>query len=168
MSKLKSMSVLLVTTWAFTVCFAVWMMFGVTGIPIRTQLGSQFNPIRPPYSDAGADRRAVPASAWHLDRPVRRADHHAAAFDRLRRPALGFVLCDPILAISAARFGAGPGRRLVLGRHSLCRAFLSEGARGFRDGLLWRRHDLALRSICSSRRSSSTTMAGSRCRKFMR
>ena len=39
MSKLKSMSVLLVTTWAFTVCFAVWMMFGVTGIPIRTQLG---------------------------------------------------------------------------------------------------------------------------------
>jgi NNP family nitrate/nitrite transporter-like MFS transporter len=24
---------------AFTVCFAVWMMFGVTGIPIRTQLG---------------------------------------------------------------------------------------------------------------------------------
>ena len=39
MSKLKSISVLLVTTWAFTVCFAVWMMFGVTGIPIRTQLG---------------------------------------------------------------------------------------------------------------------------------
>jgi NNP family nitrate/nitrite transporter-like MFS transporter len=24
---------------AFTVCFAVWMMFGVTGIPIQTQLG---------------------------------------------------------------------------------------------------------------------------------
>ena len=39
MSTLKAVSVLLVTTWAFTVCFAVWMMFGVTGIPIRTQLG---------------------------------------------------------------------------------------------------------------------------------
>src|SRR5690606_2595343 len=26
-------------TWAFTVCFAVWMMFGVTGIPIGAQLG---------------------------------------------------------------------------------------------------------------------------------
>ncbi len=38
MSKLRSLSVLLVTTWAFTVCFAVWMMFGVTGIPIRAQL----------------------------------------------------------------------------------------------------------------------------------
>jgi NNP family nitrate/nitrite transporter-like MFS transporter len=38
-SKSGNISVLLVTTWAFTVCFAVWMMFGVTGIPIRTQLG---------------------------------------------------------------------------------------------------------------------------------
>src|SRR5215469_10910127 len=32
------LSVLFVTTWAFTACFAVWTMFGVTGIPIRTQL----------------------------------------------------------------------------------------------------------------------------------
>jgi len=31
--------VLLVTTLAFAVCFAAWMMFGVTGIPIGTQLG---------------------------------------------------------------------------------------------------------------------------------
>ena len=38
MAKSGNLSVLLVTTWAFTVCFAVWMMFGVTGIPIRTQL----------------------------------------------------------------------------------------------------------------------------------
>ncbi|MGH7086966.1 MAG: MFS transporter, partial [Acetobacteraceae bacterium] len=33
------MTVLPVTTLAFAVCFAVWMMFGVTGIPIRRQLG---------------------------------------------------------------------------------------------------------------------------------
>ena len=39
MSKRGNVSVLLVTTWAFTICFAVWMMFGVTGIPIRAQLG---------------------------------------------------------------------------------------------------------------------------------
>jgi NNP family nitrate/nitrite transporter-like MFS transporter len=31
--------VLAASTIAFTVCFAVWMMFGVTGIPIRAQLG---------------------------------------------------------------------------------------------------------------------------------
>jgi MFS transporter, NNP family, nitrate/nitrite transporter len=32
-------STLLVSTFAFTICFAVWMMFGVIGIPIRRQLG---------------------------------------------------------------------------------------------------------------------------------
>jgi NNP family nitrate/nitrite transporter-like MFS transporter len=39
MSERRSFIVLLATTWAFTICFAVWMMFGVTGIPIREQLG---------------------------------------------------------------------------------------------------------------------------------
>ncbi|MEO8758794.1 MAG: nitrate/nitrite transporter [Devosia sp.] len=34
-----SMRVLIVSTFAFTVCFAVWLMFGVIGIPIRAQLG---------------------------------------------------------------------------------------------------------------------------------
>jgi NNP family nitrate/nitrite transporter-like MFS transporter len=38
MLKSGNLSVLLVTTWAFTACFAVWTMFGVTGIPIRTEL----------------------------------------------------------------------------------------------------------------------------------
>lgn len=38
MSKSRSLSVLFVTTWAFTACFAVWTMFGVVGIPIRAQL----------------------------------------------------------------------------------------------------------------------------------
>jgi NNP family nitrate/nitrite transporter-like MFS transporter len=33
------MKVLVASTLAFTMCFAVWMMFGVTGIPIRQQLG---------------------------------------------------------------------------------------------------------------------------------
>jgi len=39
MSGRRSLVVLLATTWSFTICFAVWMMFGVTGIPIREQLG---------------------------------------------------------------------------------------------------------------------------------
>ncbi|WP_434722867.1 MFS transporter [Mesorhizobium sp. RIZ17] len=39
MTGVRSFIVLLATTWAFTICFAVWMMFGVTGIPIREQLG---------------------------------------------------------------------------------------------------------------------------------
>ena len=35
----KAISVLVVSTLAFTVCFMVWMMFGVIGIPLKKQLG---------------------------------------------------------------------------------------------------------------------------------
>ncbi|MDH5287833.1 MAG: MFS transporter, partial [Betaproteobacteria bacterium] len=34
----KAWSVLLVSTLAFTVCFMVWMMFGVIGVPIKKTL----------------------------------------------------------------------------------------------------------------------------------
>ena len=35
----QALSVLMVSTLAFTVCFMVWMMFGVIGIPIKKTLG---------------------------------------------------------------------------------------------------------------------------------
>src|SRR5512137_1572229 len=35
----KALSVLIVSTLAFTVCFMVWMMFGVIGIPLKKTLG---------------------------------------------------------------------------------------------------------------------------------
>jgi MFS transporter, NNP family, nitrate/nitrite transporter len=35
----RALSVLIVSTLAFTVCFMVWMMFAVIGIPIKQQLG---------------------------------------------------------------------------------------------------------------------------------
>lgn len=38
MSNVRSILVLAVTTWAFVVCFAVWLMFGVIGIPIKREL----------------------------------------------------------------------------------------------------------------------------------
>ncbi|MDE2613045.1 MAG: MFS transporter, partial [Burkholderiales bacterium] len=34
----QAWSVLIVSTLAFTVCFMVWMMFGVIGIPIKKAL----------------------------------------------------------------------------------------------------------------------------------
>ena len=37
--KRQQLSVLIVSTLAFTVCFRVWMMFGVIGIPIKKTLG---------------------------------------------------------------------------------------------------------------------------------
>jgi MFS transporter, NNP family, nitrate/nitrite transporter len=39
MSETRRVVVLLATTAVFAVCFAVWLMFGVTGIPIRKELG---------------------------------------------------------------------------------------------------------------------------------
>jgi NNP family nitrate/nitrite transporter-like MFS transporter len=39
MSNLGSILVLAASTWAFIVCFAVWLMFGVIGIPIKNELG---------------------------------------------------------------------------------------------------------------------------------
>ena len=44
-SRARALTVLFITTLAFAVCFAAWMMFGVTGIPIRKALhlnASQF------------------------------------------------------------------------------------------------------------------------------
>lgn len=35
----KQMSVLVSSTFAFTICFAIWMMFAVLGVPIKAQLG---------------------------------------------------------------------------------------------------------------------------------
>ena len=35
----RALASLLAATFAFAMCFAVWMMFGVTGIPIREKLG---------------------------------------------------------------------------------------------------------------------------------
>jgi NNP family nitrate/nitrite transporter-like MFS transporter len=35
----QQMSVLIGSTFAFTICFAIWMMFAVLGIPIKTSLG---------------------------------------------------------------------------------------------------------------------------------
>jgi len=35
----KQVSVVASSTFAFTICFAVWMMFAVIGIPIKQSLG---------------------------------------------------------------------------------------------------------------------------------
>ncbi|HEX4939535.1 MAG TPA: nitrate/nitrite transporter [Candidatus Kapabacteria bacterium] len=35
----RALMVLLSSTWAFTICFAAWMIFAVLGIPIKQQLG---------------------------------------------------------------------------------------------------------------------------------
>ena len=88
----QAWSVLIVSTIAFTVCFMVWMMFGVIGIPlkktlglnatefglltatpvltgslIRVPLGIWTDRIRPADGDTSAHRLADPRAARHLD-----------------------------------------------------------------------------------------------------
>ena len=38
-NKREAWSVLIVSTFAFTVCFMVWMMYVVLGIPVKKELG---------------------------------------------------------------------------------------------------------------------------------
>ncbi|HEV7832524.1 MAG TPA: MFS transporter, partial [Caballeronia sp.] len=35
----RAWRVLWTSTFAFTICFAIWMMFAILGIPLKTQLG---------------------------------------------------------------------------------------------------------------------------------
>src|SRR6516225_901100 len=140
MSNLRRIVVLGVTTWAFVVCFAVWVMFGVVGIPIKKRTWSQRHRIWPVDLDPCADWRVVSPAAWYLDRQIRRPDRDVPAAGRLRRTGLVLQPCQPALAIPLAWFGAWLGRRLFCRRHALCRAPLYEGAARFRDGGVRRRH----------------------------
>ena len=70
--KQKAWSVVIMSTLAFTVCFMVWMMFAVIGIPIKKNLGLNETAVRRTGGDAGADRFPDPAAAGHVDRQVRR------------------------------------------------------------------------------------------------
>ena len=62
----QAWSVLIVSTIAFTVCFMVWMMFGVIGIPLKKTLGlnaTEFGLLTAtPVLDRIADR--VPLGIW--------------------------------------------------------------------------------------------------------
>ncbi|MBS0381771.1 MAG: NarK/NasA family nitrate transporter [Proteobacteria bacterium] len=61
-----SWRVLAVSTFAFLVCFAVWMLFGVIGIPIRKELGldaTQFGLLTATPILSGAVLR-LPVGAW--------------------------------------------------------------------------------------------------------
>src|SRR5512141_2176762 len=62
----RALAVLAVTTLAFAVCFAAWMMFGVTGIPIRKALhlnGSEFGLLTATPILTGALLR-LPLGVW--------------------------------------------------------------------------------------------------------
>ncbi len=140
MPKSGNLRVLFVTTWAFTACFAVWTMFGVTGIPIRAQLNldsTQFGLLTATPVLTGALFR-LPLGMW--------TDRFGGRVIMLLLlvgcavPLWISSYATRALAVFAARPGTRAGRRFLLGRHALCRALLSKGEPWVRHGILRRRH----------------------------
>src|SRR5271166_193766 len=102
--------------------------------PPRT--GPERTRIRSAHVDAGADRRAVPPAAWHMDGQVRWADRDVFAADLLRRARLGLELRQPTLAIPAPRVGPRSCRCLLCCGHTVCRPLLfPTERRGFAMGV---------------------------------
>ena len=137
--KYKQWSVVTASTTAFTVCFMVWMMFAVIGIPIKQTLGLNETQFGILVATAGADRLADPPAAGHVDRPVRRA-HRVLHPDAVHRvPDLADFPGHRVLALPGDRPVRGRGRRLVHGRHRLLRALVPAEPPGARHGHLRRR-----------------------------
>ena len=122
---------LIVSTLAFTVCFMVWMMFGVIGIPIKKMLNlnaTEFGLLTSMPVLTGSLVR-VPLGIW-TDK-VRRPHRHDVLM-ALTVPAIWLMESrHRILAFPRHRPVRGPGRRLVLGRHAPWRAGSPRTARAW-------------------------------------
>ena len=114
----KRISVLIASTLAFTVCFMVWMMFGVIGIPIKKALNlnaTEFGLLTATPVLTGSLIR-VPLGIW--------TDKYGG---RIVLFLLILATVVPIWLIAyATEFWhflvlgiRRPGRRLVLGRHAV-------------------------------------------------
>ncbi len=121
-------SVVIMSTLAFTVCFAIWMMFAVIGIPIKKMLdlnATQFGLLTATPVLTGSLIR-VPLGMW-TDKYGGRivffllmiVDRHPDLADRLR---------DRVLAVPGAGPVRRPRRRLVLGRHAVRRALVRQAS----------------------------------------
>ena len=134
----KAWSVLIVSTLAFTVCFMVWMMFGVIGIPIKKMLNlnaTEFGLLTATPVLTGSLIR-VPLGIW--------TDKYGG---RIVMAMLMAITVPAIWLMSYAtaywhfldhRPVCRPGGRLVLGRHALCGALVSQEPPGHGDGRVWR------------------------------
>ena len=114
--------------------FAVWLMFGVNRHSHQARTGPERTRIRSAHLDPGADRRAVPPAVWHMNGPVRWADHDVSVADLLRHTGMALELRRPALAIPAPRIGARFCRRLFCRGHRMSPAsFRRNGNNGRRD-----------------------------------
>src|SRR5262249_53983492 len=140
MLKLRSLVVLAVTTWTFVVCFAVWLMFGVTGIPISRELnlnGIQFGLLTSTPVLTGALSR-LPLGIW-----TDRFGGRIVMFLLLVVCAVPLWLssyAERVLAVPPAWVGSRRRRSLLRRRHALRRALFPQGAARLCHGRVRRRH----------------------------
>jgi len=127
------MVVVIMSTLAFTVCFMIWMMFAVIGVPIKAQLGLNETQFGILVATPVLNRFPDPRPAGDVDRQVRRthrvlhpdADHgHPDLDDHLRHEFWHFLA---IACSSAWRAAPSPSHRLL-------RALVSQAAAGPGDG----------------------------------
>jgi NNP family nitrate/nitrite transporter-like MFS transporter len=162
MSKSKSIQVLAVTTWAFVVCFAVWLMFGVIGIPIKRELGLngvEFGLLTSTPVLTGALFR-LPLGIW-TDRFGGRIVMFLLLvgcavpvwFSSYANQLWQFLLLGLALGLVGASFAVGT---------PYVARFFPRERRGFAMGVFGAgTTGAAINIICSSLRRSSLTMAGS-------
>ncbi len=162
------LSVLIVSTLAFTVCFMVWMMFGVIGIPIKKTLdlnATEFGLLTATPVLTGSLIR-VPLGIWTDKYGGRIVMTLLMAVTRAGD--LADELRHRVLALPGHRPVRRPGRRLVLGRHAVRRALVpARTARASR----WASTapaTRARRSTSSSRRRWWWPSAGPWCRRSTR
>ncbi len=63
---------LALSTIAFTACFAVWTIFSIIGVAIKSELGLNDTPVRPAGGNTDPDRFAHADVSGRLDREIRR------------------------------------------------------------------------------------------------
>src|SRR5450830_1796785 len=130
--------VLGMSTLAFTVCFMVWMMFAVLGVPIKELLQlneTQFGLLA-----------ATPVLTGSLVRlPLGLLTDRFGGRIVFFLLMLACVLPVPdhlrhrLLAVPGAGPVCRPGWRFVFGGHRLCRQMVRQGEPGLCHGRVWRR-----------------------------
>ena len=131
--RFKANSILATSTLSFTVCFMIWMMLAVVGIPVKQQLGlseTEFGILAATPVLSGSLIR-VPLGIW--------TDRYGGRIVLF----LLMVACVPAIFLmqyaSSFWHGDGLGRGLVFGGHALCGTLVSQKSARFGDGDFWRR-----------------------------
>lgn len=157
------------STFAFTICFAVWMMFAILGIPLKKQLhltDTEFGLIAAMPVLTGSLAR-VPLGIW-----TDRFGGRIVFFITMLATVVPIWLVSyatQLWQFLALGLFVGGGRRIVPGRHALCRALVSEVAPGARRGHLRRgQFGRRARAQTRSRRSSATSCANWRAARATR